>query len=113
MTTPEAQVAINAASDAAVPEWKDLAERVLLKLAATQLYITTDDLWLVMNQQHPDVDTPEHRAVGAVMKKGARNGWIIKTDRTLQSMLRVCHGRDKRVWQSLVHPDAKVCPWSY
>ena len=108
MTTPEAQAAINAAGDAAVPEWKDLAERALLRLAATQLYITTDDLWLAMSRQHPDVDTPEHRAVGAVMQKGARNGWIIKTDRTLQSMLRVCHGRDKRVWQSLVHPYAKA-----
>jgi predicted nucleic acid-binding Zn ribbon protein len=44
----------------------------------------------------------EERALGAIMQRAARQGWIAPTDRTRKSIRPACHARDLRVWRSLL-----------
>jgi hypothetical protein len=46
----------------------------------------------------------EPRAIGYVMTRAAREGFIERTDRTVKSTQVQCHARDKRVWRSLLAP---------
>ena len=89
-------------------DWASAAELVLLRLAATQRYLTTDDVWVALENQYPHLKPPHPTSAGSAMLNAARNGWIVKTSMTRPSISRVCHGRDKRIWQSLLHPKAQA-----
>jgi len=81
------------------PDWKQTALDVVHDLARTRDEITTDDVWRVIEQR--GVGTHEHRALGAVMKRAAAEGWIARTDRTRRSERVQRHAGDVRVWRSL------------
>lgn len=94
-------LAIEAVDFAADPQWKKAAESAILHLAATRLEFTTDDVWEVLHELA--IEQPrEPRALGAAMRRAARNNLIVPTDRVSQSLRPECHRRPVRVWRSLV-----------
>ena len=88
--------------------WAAKAELVLKRIAYKSMWLTTDDLWAEMRKQYPGLEPKHPTAAGTLMVKASRDGIIVKTQRTRPSMNRVCHGRDKRVWQSLIHPHSQA-----
>lgn len=89
-----AEEAIERVGAAAPIEWKSEALEVVRLIASTNSEFTTDDIWPYLSEP------PEPRAMGWVMAQAARDGWIRKTDRTVQSHREECHARPIRVWKS-------------
>jgi hypothetical protein len=79
--------------------WLDAAYEVVERLAKTRRYFTTDDVHELLDGQ--DVWTHEARAMGAVLRKAARNGLIVGTNEYALSQRAVAHSNPKRVWKSL------------
>lgn len=86
--------AIERVERATPKEWKDSALAVLKELAMTTEELTTDDLWSRLD--HP----PEPRAMGAIMRRAQKAGWITPTNRIETSARPECHARPIRVWRS-------------
>lgn len=85
-----AQVEANADTD-----WKSEALAAIESLAMTRAEFTTDDVWAVLT-----TSTHEPRALGALMRRASRNGWIRRTDRVRISVRAACHKRPIAVWES-------------
>ncbi len=93
------RVAVNAD-----PEWMTLALATICDLARVRDTMTTDDIWEAM---HPhETFTHEPRAMGAAMRRAARNGWIEATPDYRSSARPSCHARPVRVWGSLIREGA-------
>jgi len=73
-------------------KWMEKAERELLQLLQNRVFISTDELWKVLDAP------PEPRAMGAVMRKAQKNGWIRPSDQYKPSNRPKCHGRPVRIW---------------
>lgn len=79
--------------DANAPDdWKTAAMEAIHRIAKYGHEFTTDDIWAMV--QHP----PEPRALGAMMVKAQRAGWIRPTDRVRNSIRVECHARPVRIW---------------
>ena len=83
--------------------WRSMAERRLRQLAIERPSLTSDDLWELMRQEVPGLMPADPRACGAVFLYGQKMEWIAKSNMTTSSTHRPCHGRDKRIWISLLH----------
>lgn len=90
--------AIQQVEEHADPDWKDVAYRVVATLTETMSEFTTDDVWYEL-QRSPN-STHEPRALGAVMRRAARDGLIVPTDRYRESTRPICHRSPKRVWRA-------------
>lgn len=101
--TAEREEAIARADEHADPDWKEIAYRAIVWLARVYSEFTTDDVWDAMVRWYPQATTHEPRALGAIMRKAARNGVIEKTDRVRESIRPVCHRNPKAVWRSRVY----------
>lgn len=77
-------------------DWYEAALRVIRGLAGSGKRFTTDDVWEALEKQL--VNTPEHRAMGAVMRDAARAGTIQPTVNYVKSRRPACHARPVRVW---------------
>lgn len=77
------------------PAWKQEAHRQVLILAQAGAEFTTDDVWARLEGRQ---ETPEPRAMGAVMLKASRQGVIRMTGQFRQSKRPECHGRRIAVW---------------
>ncbi len=99
-TTALAQVAHNAGDriDEAVAAVRCVARR--------NAEFTSDDVWEWLG----GCDTHEARAMGPVMRRAAKMGYCKKTTNTIPSKDPTCHGRDKRVWRSLLLEEFKLQP---
>ena len=86
-------------------EWLRVAQRSLLRLAGQRSTLTSDDLWFFMRREYPALVPREPRSIGAVFLYGQRQGWITRSERTVVSAQRQCHGRGKTVWVSLIHQE--------
>lgn len=86
------------------PDWKDRALDVIWGLAAHTPELTSDDIWRLLGDE--DAATHEPRALGAMLKKAAGEGWIIPTDTYRPSARAACHARPVRVWRSLIYRGA-------
>jgi len=82
-------------------EWKTAALNAVRWLAANRVEFTSDDVWRLLPHQSA-ATTHEPRALGAVMRKAARDGLVRKTDRVVNSTRVECHARPVAVWQSLI-----------
>jgi hypothetical protein len=80
------------------PEWLDAAYWVVRKTAAQRSELSSDDIWFRL--QELGVKTPDHRAMGAVMRRAAREGIIEPTGVYRKSFRRICHGRPVALWRS-------------
>lgn len=85
------------------PEWYDHALHAIWCLAISRQEITTDDVWDEIGHA---LTTHEPRALGAVMQKAARLGYVEATDRYRPSARAACHARPVRIWASLIRPGA-------
>jgi hypothetical protein len=93
--------AIQRVDEHAEKRWKAAALNAVRFIAEKRDAFTTDAVWWLLDQQ--DIEPPhEERALGAIMQRAARQGWIEPTDRTRKSVRPACHARDLRVWRSLL-----------
>ena len=86
---------IQRADEHASPDWKEQALAAVRQVCAAQREFLCDDIWSTGLEE-----TRENRALGAVMRKAAKLGWCVRTDRTRPSVR--SHGSPKPVWRSLL-----------
>lgn len=90
--------AIRQADDAANPEWKAAADKIVRKLAKSKRTFTTDDVWNRLDKT--GLATREPRAMGAVMRR-AKGAGLIRSTGTFQVSARPeCHRRPITVWSA-------------
>ncbi len=81
--------------------WKARALPVLYHIALSSGEFTTDRLEYQLAKSGVGLP-PEKRAIGPLMRCGATNGWIVKTDRVVESVMPSNHRRPKAIWRSLI-----------
>ena len=90
--------AIERANQHADPAWKEGAFEIVVRVAHTFRYFTTDDVW---DAGLPE--TRENRALGAIMRQVAKRGFISATNEVQTSRRHSHnHGRKITVWRSEV-----------
>lgn len=95
------QASLKQVEDAANEVWKTTAFKAVYWLSTTKDYFTTDDVWRALKRYHPEVHTHEHRAMGAVIRRASKAGFIQRTDRTIKSDRSVAHRRPLTIWASV------------
>lgn len=94
----DTEAAIQGSFAGANPEWKRQAIEALHLVAAQKAELTSYDVYPKI-----DADTSDFRAMGAVMRIGAKNGWIAATDKVVSAALPGSHPHLARVWESRIH----------
>lgn len=85
----------------APPLWVARARQALVRVAALQHHLTTDDVWLEL--EHQDVARPpEPRAMGAIMTWGREEGHIVPTNGYITTKQKKRHASPVRVWESKI-----------
>ena len=97
--------AVTQVAEAADPDWMEAALDALYQAATELERVTSDDVW---KRLPDDVETHEHRAMGAVFTKAAALEWISYTEATRPTRRSVAHRNPKRVWKSLVYEAEKL-----
>ena len=92
-------VAIRQVDENANVSWKDAAYAVGILLARQNETLISEEIMARIPQ---GFQTHEKRAMGAVMKRLQKGGFITPTDRFVKSPSPVGHGRPSRVWASQV-----------
>ena len=90
------------------PVWKAAALDIIEKSASRQKYLDTDEVFAELDRR--GLDTPERRAMGPVMIKARKAGWIdlqtcnsCGTTKVIkQSVREESHGKDTAVYKSLI-----------
>lgn len=83
--------------------WKTLMLQTVMLTAKRIPSVTTDDVsdtWATLGYT---VTTHEPRALGPIMNRAAKNGWIAKTDRVVNSRRASNHNRPIAVWNSMIY----------
>lgn len=62
-------------AEAAKEEWKRTTTRAAHWVATQNRYFTSDDIWEALETYYPGVDTPEHRAMGHIMRAVVSRKW--------------------------------------
>jgi hypothetical protein len=102
--------AIDRVEKNAQAEWLDAAYRAVKSLAANRDEFTTDDVWVLLTEWGHSVREP--RALGAVMRKAAKDDLIQASGRYEKSERKVCHRNPKMVWLSLaIEADDPFMTW--
>ena len=102
MDAPSAKIiAINKVEAHADPAWLSIAEFAVSQLCVTEDEFSTDAVWQWLSRNTP-LQPHEPRAMGAVMRRAVRKGWIESTGRYEQSSREVNHQRPVMIWRSRV-----------
>ena len=80
--------------------WRASALLAVQKAASKLEFITIDD---VSPEIPESLSTHDLRALGPIMVKGKKEGWITPTDRFTSSRRSSCHATPRRVWKSLIY----------
>jgi hypothetical protein len=92
-------------------DWVTVALRAGRWLAKRQETMTSEDIWDAISTHYPKCETPEPRAMGAIMRRIAKQGYIFPTDKTVKSGKSKNHNRPQRVWKSrLYYPPSESSP---
>lgn len=91
--------AIKRSYDNAKEPWKAAAIWELWSISLRKATLTADDVWLAMEGRPEKTDEPS--ALGGVMRKAQRLGFIRPTKEFIPTKLPQRH-RDMRVWVSLI-----------
>ena len=83
-------------------EWAEAAYLACCLVAECEIEFTTDSVWDMIAHLFPQYATHEPRAMGAVMRRAARDGKIVSTDEYWKSARAECHRRPLTVWESLI-----------
>ena len=94
--------AIDRVEEHADAEWKDAAYLACCFCAEIFPRFTTDMLWDMMDKVFYRYETHEPRAMGAIMRRAARDKIIAATALYVRSDRPQCHGRPVAVWESLI-----------
>lgn len=90
-------------ADAAAHEyWKECAFCAVMWVATEMEEYTTDHIHQKLYDEYRDAETPELRALGAVMREAAKLGIHELTERRWKSERAIAHRNPKSVWHSLV-----------
>lgn len=73
----EADAAMRNAEANTDPSWSEHAERIIVELARTGRHFTSDDVMDALTDV--EVETPDTRALGPIIKKCIRREWIHRT----------------------------------
>lgn len=87
-------------------DWKAAATAIVRHLAETSTEFTADQVWAELDSL--GFTTREHRAMGAVMRQAACEGWIVKTDRVVPTTRPCANRRPVAIWRSQL-PMANRC----
>ena len=91
--------AVDSSARGADKDWLTSAHRAIKVLSNRQQYLTADDVWAWLRPLQ--LETPDNRAMGAVMVAVHRDRYIEPTKEWRISERAVCHGRPIRVWKSM------------
>lgn len=83
------------------PEWRAIAEEELRALAYRQSYLTSAQLRMIMERDHPDVTTHNLSALGPLMNWAAGQE-LVELVNTVRSPVSITNGHWIAVWRSLV-----------
>jgi hypothetical protein len=114
LNTADRDAGIAEARAHAAEDWKEYYFEDVLKPTAARLReLTADDLadhdaWL-RNQNGGGPETHNLKTIGAIMLRGAREGIIVKTDRTTYKRRRTCHRCPSNIWRSLIYKGGTEC----
>lgn len=78
--------------------WMEAAKRIVYDLCGSRKEFTTDEIWQELDKTMHK--THEGRALGAIMREAARNGWCRKSGRWTKTKRENCHGSDIPIWES-------------
>jgi len=95
------ETAIDSAERGANPDWLAAAQRGIKVLAHRREYLTSDDLWIWL--QDLEIKVEEPRAMGAVMVSARRDALIEPSREWMASVRPAGHRRPQRVWKSLIY----------
>ena len=98
--------AIESSARGADRDWLTSAMRGVRVLANRQQYLTSDDVWAWLRPLQ--LETPDNRAMGAVMRSSKLDNYIEPTEEWRISERSVCHGRPVRVWKSLRYKSDEI-----
>ena len=74
----------------------------LVRVAGRQATLISDDVWVEVEAIAPDATTPEGRAMGAIIRRGVKQGIIEASGNYRPSARKNCHGNLVAEWTSLV-----------
>lgn len=89
--------AVALAGSHANPDWNREAEATVSILCKRGQDFTTDDVWQLMEQT--GLTTREPRALGAIIRKLAKDRLIYQTGGYRKSLRKECHRRPLAVWR--------------
>lgn len=97
---------INQVEQNANQQWLDEAFNVVCILSGQHqegmrnefIVFTSDDVWERMNKLYPDLETHNHSAMGAVMRRAARNKICVPTGQYVKSKRPSAQGRELKCW---------------
>jgi hypothetical protein len=94
--------AIDRVEKNADPDWAEAAYLACCLVAEDQQFFTTDNVWEKISTAFPQFKTHEPRAMGAVMRRAAKDGVVSPTDEYVRSDRQECHRRPMMRWESLI-----------
>jgi hypothetical protein len=100
--------ALDRVEKATTVAWLAAVTLIGINVARAKRELTTDDIWEVIDKRVEDGFLTPHReprALGAIMPKLARDGFIEKTNRVQQSIRPQCNARPVAIWISKVYDD--------
>jgi hypothetical protein len=86
----------------AAGEFSDTALLVVERLAREQPQVTSEEVWPRLE----GVLTTDNRALGPVMRRAQRLGYIAPTDRVTLTTMPRSHRSPMRIWKSLIYRGA-------
>ena len=93
--------AVASVEDNANEGWKNAALRAICITASRKEKFITSDVWPNVDPEHK---THEARAMGPMMVRAKKNGWIEATDDFKLATMASRHRAPQRVWRSLLFP---------
>jgi len=91
--------AMGRAEDYAHEEWKEVALEAVYQAALVNEKFIVDEVWRYMPS---GVSTHDLRAMGPVMRRAIKAGWICSTDEYINSSRVTAHKNPRRIWRSLL-----------
>jgi hypothetical protein len=89
---------INQVEQNANQQWLDEAFKIVEMLSVEPFAFTSDDVWELLNELHPDLDTHNHSAMGAVFRKASKQNLCVPTGQYVKSKRPSAQGRELKVW---------------
>jgi hypothetical protein len=101
---PKTKAAIESVDEHADDEWKTVADECAFQVAKREPIVMAEMVRVEL-RKHPYATTHTLRALGPVMSRARKNGWLKRTDRFARSGDET-HGVPTVIWESLIYEKA-------